>query len=83
MSGLKVDFGVNAFQDVVTMNALSVPVMARSLSAPSCSVAQEDGAMDDSADIPSLAGVLCASMSGWIQRLSLGSRHREWVFRVL
>jgi len=36
------------------VNGLLVPVTARSLSAPSCSVAQgvtEDGSMDDSADI--------------------------------
>ena len=37
------------------MNGQLVPVMARSLSASSCSVAEgvtEDGIMDDSADIP-------------------------------
>jgi hypothetical protein len=71
MSGLKVHFGVTAFQDFVTMNALSVPVTARSLSAPSCSVAQEDGAMDDSADIPVARDGTAppvrrrASTSGW------------------
>ena len=71
MSGLKVDFGVTAFQDVVTMNVLLVPVTARSLSAPSCSVAREDGAMDDSADIPVARDGTAppvrrrASTSGW------------------
>jgi len=34
--GLRVDFDVNAIQEVVTVNGLSVPVIARSLSAPSC-----------------------------------------------
>ena len=46
---------MNAIQEVVTLNGPSVPVTSRSLSAPSCSVAEgatEDGAMDDSADIP-------------------------------
>jgi len=55
VTGLRVDFGVNAIQEVITVNGLSVPVIARSLSAPSCSLAEgvvEDGAMDDSADIP-------------------------------
>ena len=55
MSGLRVNFGGTALQGVVTVNWLSIPVTARSLSAPSCSVAEgvtEDGAIDDSADIP-------------------------------
>ena len=53
MSGLRVDFGETALQEVFTMNGLSIPVTARTLSAPSCSVAEgvtEDGATDDSAD---------------------------------
>ena len=55
MTGLKVGFDVNANREVVTVNGPSVPVTSRSSSAPSCSVAEgvtEDGAMDDSADIP-------------------------------
>jgi len=54
-------------------NRLSVPVTARNLNAPSCSVAQgvtENGAMNDSADIPATRdgtappGRLRASTSG-------------------
>jgi len=56
------------------MNGLSIPVTARSLSAPSCSVAQgvtEDGAIDDSTDNPAARDGTappvrrCASTSGW------------------
>ena len=55
------------------MNGLSVPVTARSLNAPSSSVAEgvtEDGAMNDSANIPAARdsttppGRLLASTSG-------------------
>jgi len=49
------DSGGAALQEVVAVNGLSIPATARSLSAPSCSVAEavtEDGAIDDSADIP-------------------------------
>ena len=56
------------------MNGLSVPVNATSFSAPSCSVAEgvtEDGAMDDSADIPAARDGMAppvrrrAQTSGW------------------
>jgi len=55
VTGLRVDFGGTALQDAVTVNGLLIPVTARSLSAPSWSVAEgviEDGALDDSADLP-------------------------------
>ena len=74
VSGLRVEFGGTALQEVVTMNGLSIPVTARTLSAPSCSVAQgftEDGAIDDSADNPAARDGTAppvrrrASTSGW------------------
>jgi len=49
------DSGGAALQEVVAVNGLSIPATARSLSAPSCSVAEvvtEDSAIDDNADIP-------------------------------
>ena len=74
VSGLRVDFGGTALQEVVTVNGMLIPVTATSLSAPSCSAAEgviEDGAMDDRADIPAardgtaLPGRRRASTSVW------------------
>jgi len=60
-----------------TENRLSVPVTARNLNAPSCSVAQgvtENGAMNDSADVSATCDgtaspkdFVCRHL-GWIQR---------------
>ena len=56
------------------MHGLSIPVTARSLSAPSCLVVEgvtEDGTIDDNTDIPVACdgtappGRLRASTSGW------------------
>jgi len=67
-------FGVNELQEVVIVNWLSIAVTAKSLSAPSCSVAEgvtEDGAMDDNTDIPAAHDGMappvrrCAFTSGW------------------
>ena len=59
-----------------TENRLSVPVTARNLNAPSCSVAQgvtENGAMNDSADFSATLdgtapGDFVRRHLGWIQR---------------
>jgi len=75
MTGLRVDFGVNAFQEVVTVIGPSVPVTARTLSAPSCSVAEgvtEDGAIDDSADIPAARDGMTPHVGIVRSHLSLG-----------
>jgi len=53
-TGQSRDFGGTALQTVVTVNGLSIPMTAGTLSAPSCSVTKcvtECGAVDDSTDI--------------------------------
>ena len=40
VTGLRVDFGVNAVQEVVTVNGLSIPVTASSFRMSKCSVAE-------------------------------------------
>jgi len=71
------DFSGTAPQKFVAVNGLSIQVLAGNFSALNCSVAEgvmNTGTVDDSADILArcvsitLAGVLRASMSGWIQR---------------
>ena len=75
MTGLRVDFDVNANREVVTVTGPSVPVTSRSLSAPLCSVAEgvtEGVAVEDSADILGR----CASTTTL-------SRVRVWTFGVV
>jgi len=58
-----------------TENRLSVPVTAGNLNAPSCSVAQgvtENGAMNDSADVP-------ATRDGTAPPGDFVRRHLEWI----
>jgi len=70
------DFSGTAPQKFVAVNGLSFQVLAGNFIALNCLVAEglmNTGTVDDSADIlagcksTTLAGVLCASMSGWIQ----------------